>query len=140
MCLQAGGLGDRLAESAASATDPLARQGAFESYTALMKDIGAPIEPFVAGVLSTMLDKCSDKVRDIIHNHLCAVAASIPLRLYLVYCCFNFLACRLFGLHVVFWCPVCQCSCGLNCLVATLQSDVNPQLHWQVGRCPEDLR
>ena len=109
-----------------------------------MKDIGAPIEPFVAGVLSTMLDKCSDKVRDIIHNHLCAIAASIPLRLYLVYCCL-----RLFGLQTfwpaccvleVSWCPVCQRSCGLNCLVATLQSDVNPQLHWQVGRCPEDLR
>lgn len=64
MCFQAGGLGDRLAESAVSSTDPLARQGAFETYTALMKDIGAPIEPFVAGVLSTILDKCSDKVCD----------------------------------------------------------------------------
>ena len=59
---QAGGLGDRLAESADSTTDPLARQGAFETYTALVKDIGTPIEPFVAGVLSTILDKCSDKV------------------------------------------------------------------------------
>ena len=67
--VQAGGLGDRLAESAASATDPLARQGAFESYTALMKDIGNPIEPFVAGVLSTIFDKCSDKVRNT-HHHL----------------------------------------------------------------------
>jgi hypothetical protein len=27
-----------------------------------MKDIGTPIEPFVANVLSTTLDKCSDKV------------------------------------------------------------------------------
>lgn len=60
--LQAGGLGDRLAEAAAHATDPLSRQGAFEAYTALMKDIAAPIEPFVAAVLSTILDKCSDKV------------------------------------------------------------------------------
>ena len=62
MHAQTGGLIDRLAESAASATDPLARQGAFETYTALMKDIGAPMEPFIALVLSTILDKCSDKV------------------------------------------------------------------------------
>jgi len=60
--VQTGGLIDRLAESAASATDPLARQGAFETYTGLMKDIGAPMEPFIALVLSTILDKCSDKV------------------------------------------------------------------------------
>ena len=69
LCFQAGGLGDRLAESAASATDPLARQGAFESYTALMKDIGNPIEPFIAGVLSIIFDKCSDKVGKL-HHHL----------------------------------------------------------------------
>lgn len=27
-----------------------------------MKDIGTPIEPFVANLLSIILDKCSDKV------------------------------------------------------------------------------
>ena len=59
---QTGGLADRLAEAAAHATDPLARQGAFEAYQALITDIGAPVEPFVALVLSTILDKCSDKV------------------------------------------------------------------------------
>ncbi len=86
MCFQAGGLGDRLAESAASATDPLARQGAFETYTALMKDIGAPIEPFVAGVLSTMLDKCSDKVRK--HHHLCSTVTIVVFRLLCIaHCC-----------------------------------------------------
>ena len=71
-----------------------------ESYTALMKDIGAPIEPFVAGVLSTMLDKCSDKVRDIIHNHLCAVAASISFETVS-----GILLLQLFGLQT-FW-PAC---------------------------------
>ena len=65
--LQAGGLGDRLSESANKTTDPLARQGAFETYTALIKDIGTSIEPFVAGMLSTILDKCSDKVNTFSH-------------------------------------------------------------------------
>ena len=59
---QTGGLADRLAEAAAHATDAPARQGAFEAYQALITDIGAPVEPFVALVLSTILDKCSDKV------------------------------------------------------------------------------
>lgn len=61
--LQAGGLIDRLAEAAGSTTDPLARQGAFETYTALIKEVGTPVEPFIALVLSTILEKCSDKVR-----------------------------------------------------------------------------
>ncbi|EIE22864.1 elongation factor EF-3 [Coccomyxa subellipsoidea C-169] len=60
--LKAGGLVDRLAEAANSTTDPLARQGAFETYTALIKEIGTPVEPFVALVLATILEKCSDKV------------------------------------------------------------------------------
>lgn len=53
---------DRLAEAANSTTDPLARQGAFETYTALITEIGHPVEPFVALVLATILEKCSDKV------------------------------------------------------------------------------
>ena len=61
--VQTGGLGDRLADAAAHATDASARQGAFEAYLALINDIGAPMEPFVALVLPTILDKCSDKVR-----------------------------------------------------------------------------
>lgn len=61
--LQNGGLSDRLAEAANSTTDPLARQGAFEAYEALIKEIGTPVEPFVALVLSAILERCSDKVR-----------------------------------------------------------------------------
>lgn len=53
---------DRLSETANSTTDPLARQGAFETYTALITEVGHPVEPFVALVLATILDKCSDKV------------------------------------------------------------------------------
>lgn len=60
--VQAGGLVDRLAEAANSTTDPLARQGAFETYTALITEIGHPVEPFVALVLATIFEKCSDKV------------------------------------------------------------------------------
>jgi hypothetical protein len=62
---QTGGLSDRLAEAANSTTDPLARQGTFEAYTSLIKEIGAPIEPFVALVLAPVLDRCSDKVLSI---------------------------------------------------------------------------
>ena len=62
MLSQTGGLADRLAEAAAHASDPLARQGALEAYQALITDVGAPMEPFVALVLATILDKCSDKV------------------------------------------------------------------------------
>ena len=77
--LQTGGLAGRLAEDAGHATDSLARQGAFEAYTALIAAIGAPVEPFVALVLSTILDKCSDKVGAPSAQHNCIVVEALLL-------------------------------------------------------------
>ena len=79
-----------LAESAVSATDPLARQGAFETYVTLMKDIGTPIEPFIANVLSTILDKCSDKVHPLNSAfivHMSAQCISLVVNLQAGYFC-----------------------------------------------------
>ena len=70
---------DRLAEAANSTTDPLARQGAFETYTALITEVGTPVEPFVALVLSTILEKCSDKVT-LRPPTFCAIALTYQLQ------------------------------------------------------------
>lgn len=79
---------DRLAEAANSTTDPLARQGAFETYTALITEIGHPVEPFVALVLATLLDKCSDKVT-LLPIYVCKKAAEACSNVCLVLLLYN---------------------------------------------------
>ena len=44
-----------------------------------MKDIGTPIEPFIANVLSTILDKCSDKVHPLSSAFVVRMSAKVLL-------------------------------------------------------------
>ena len=60
--LQVSGLLDQLKAASTDAKAPAAREGAFVAYGALAAGAPALAEPYLVPTLSTILEKCSDKV------------------------------------------------------------------------------